>query len=72
MDLSANLPALADWMMYGGGAAALAGLVLSAFTSRAGGSAGMAQPLAILGIVVFVAGLALAIHQGMLGIAALP
>lgn len=72
MDASANLPDLADWMMYGGGIAALVGLVLSGFKNRAGASSGMAQPLAILGIAVFVLGLAIAIYQGVLEIGGMP
>ena len=72
MDVSANLPALAGWMMYGGGIAALIGLIAYAARSRTGPSTGMAQPLTALGIVVFVTGLALAIHQGMIEIGAAP
>ena len=72
MDGSANLPELVNWMMYGGGVAALVGLVLCAIDSRAGGSSGMAQPLAFLGIVIFVIGLGLGIYQGVLDIGGAP
>lgn len=72
MNGAANLPDLADWMMYGGGAVALVGLALSAFRNRAEVSPGMAQPIAILGIVVFLIGLVLAVQEGIVDIGAMP
>lgn len=72
MDVTGNLPDLADWMMYGGGIAALVGLVMCGVKNRADASSGMAQPLVVLGIVVFVAGLVLAIQEGIVQIGGLP
>lgn len=72
MDGATNLPALADWMMYGGGATAVVGIALSALRNRADASSGMAQPIAILGIVVFLIGLVMAVQQGALDIGAMP
>jgi len=67
-----NLPDLADWMLYGGGAVAVLGLILSAVRNRTEVGAGMAQPIAILGIVVFLVGLVMVVQQGTLDIGAMP
>lgn len=66
MEGASNLPALADWLMYGGGAVAVVGILLSAFRSRADAHPGMAQPLAVLGMIVFLIGFVLAVQQGAL------
>ncbi|MDH3473483.1 MAG: hypothetical protein OEM59_07310 [Rhodospirillales bacterium] len=72
MNGATSLPDLADWMMYGGGAAAVVGLALSVLRNRAEASSGMAQPLAVLGLFVFLAGLMIAVQQGAIDIGAAP
>jgi hypothetical protein len=68
MNGSTHLPALAEWMMYGGGAVALVALFLAAMRNRAEARSGMLQTIAVLGIVVFLIGLVLAVQQGVVDI----
>jgi hypothetical protein len=72
MNEATNLPALADWMMFGGGAVAALGLVLWAVRNRAKAPSGMAPTMAVLAIVVFLIGLVMVVHQGARDIGAMP
>jgi hypothetical protein len=66
MNGATHLPALADWMMYGGGTVAVIALFLSVMRKRAEAGSGMSQTIAVLGIAVFLIGLVLAMQQGAL------